>query len=231
MGQELRAISETGAKRTGQHKGGIRQKYVLSEADRNLLRAVYGNPEYGSVEESINYLVKKFGVPRTTLKGWAHKLGLTHTRDDYWRPEDLAYLEEYYQKPAGKRASIKSIARHLGRSEAAVRIKAKRMKFRRFSSDSYTAAALADALGCDRHKVLRWIERGWLSASIDKSRENRQYMISPKEIRRFIISYPDEIDHRRVDWLWLLDILVGDTDRIGGPEQTGPKKSERRTLL
>jgi hypothetical protein len=223
MAQELRSISETGTKRTGQHKGGIRQKYVLSEADRNLLCAVYGNPEYGSVEKSITYLVEKLHAPRTTIKGWAHKMGLTHTRDDYWSPEELAYLEKYYQKPAGRRASIKSIARHLGRSEAAVRIKAKRMKFRRLRSDTYTAAALADALGCDRHKVLRWIERGWLAASIDKSRENGQYAISPKDIRHFIISYPSEIDHRRADWLWLLDLLVGDTDRLGGPEQRGPK--------
>lgn len=223
MGQDLRALNEVGTKRTGQHKGGIRQKYVLSDADRNLLRAVYGNPAYGNISESIDYLVEKLHAPRTTIKNWAHKMGLARTRDNQWTHEELAYLEEYYQKPAGKRASIKSIANYLGRTEAAVRIKAKRMKFRRAQSDTYTMYALADALGCDHHKVERWIKRGWLVARRDLSRDNGQYAISPKDIRRLIIEHPTEIDHRRADWIWLLDILVGHTDQLGSPEPKGKR--------
>lgn len=223
MTQDLMALSQVGAKRTGQHAGGLRQKYFLSEADRNLIRAVYGNPEYGNVGESIDYLMERIPVPRRTIKGWGRKMGLARIRDDHWTPEDLAYLEEYYQKPSGKRAGIKDIAQRLGRTESAVRLKAKRMKFRRIQGDTYTICALADALGCDFHKVERWIANGWLNAPLDKSRENGQHAISPSEIRRFIITYPSEIDHRRADWLWLLDILVGDTDRIGGPEQRGRK--------
>ena len=97
------------------------------------------------------------------------------------------------------------------------------MKFRRTQSDTYTIRALADALGCDFHKVERWINNGWLDAPLDKSRENGQHAIKPADIRRFIIDHPSEIDHRRADWIWLLDILVGDTDRIGGPEQRRSK--------
>lgn len=212
MGQALRAIGETGSKRQDGHKGGIRQKYILDDADRNLIRAVYANPEYGSVSDSVEYLMAHFNAPRTTVHGWATRMGLARTRDNYWTPEEIACLQEYYQKPSGKRASIKSIAKHLGRSEASVRIKAKRMKFHRVMGDAYTANSLADALGCDRHKVLRWIDRGWLTASREKSREDERYCIRPEDIRQFIIAHPSEIDHRRSDWYWLLDILVGPED-------------------
>lgn len=209
MGQELRSMSETGAKRRDNHSGGRRQKYILDEPGRKLLQAVYANPAYGSVGESIDYLQERLGFPREIITDYAQQMGLCHTRDNYWTPEEIAYLQEYYQKPSGKRASIKNIAKHLGRTEAAVRLKAKRMKFRRTQGDTYTVHALADALGCDWHKVERWINNGWLPATVDKSRENGQRAIKPGDIRQFIIAYPQEIDHRRADWLWLLDILVG----------------------
>lgn len=227
MAQEIMTLSIIGAKRTGEHAGGIKQIYSLSDADRNLLRAVYGNPEYGNTTDSIDYLVDKLGIPRNRLRRWAAAMGLTRTRDDHWTPEDLAYLQENYQRPSGKRASIKSIAAHLGRTEAAVRLKAKRMKFRRTTGDVYTVHGLADALGCDWHKIERWIQLGWLGAPLDKSRDDGRRAIKPDEIRRFIIAYPSEIDHRKADWIWLLDILVGNTDRIGGPEPRGPKAGRK----
>lgn len=229
MTQDLRALTEVGNKRTGQHAGGRQQRYLLSDADRNLIRAVYGNPEYGTTSESIDYLLGRLPVSRATIKIWGGRLGLARTRDDYWTEEEIAYLNENYQRPAGKRASIKSIAKYLGRTEAAVRLKAKRMKFRRHTSDAYTVHSLADALGCDWHKVGRWIERGILIASREGSREDKRYSITPAEVRRFIIANPSEIDHRRADWMWLLDILVGDTENIGGIEGRGRKRRKETT--
>lgn len=220
MGQALREINQTGAKRTDGHKGGIRQKYILDDPSRRLLQIVYGNPEYGSVGESIDYLQSRLGFPREIITDYAQQMGLCRTRDNHWTPEEITYLQENYQKPSGKIASIKSIARHLGRTEAAVRLKAKRMKFRRVQGDAYTIRALADALGCDFHKVERWINNGWLDAPLDKSRENGQHAIKPEEVRRFIIAYPQEIDHRRADWMFLLDILVG-SERIGVTSKRG----------
>lgn len=216
------ALSDVGAKRTGQHRGGKPQKYFLSEADRNLMRAVYANPEYGSVSESIDYLEQKLGMPRDAIKNKAHDMGLARKRDDYWTPEEIAYLEENYQRPSGKRASIASIAKHLGRTNASIRLKAKRMKFRRTQGDAYTVRSLADALGCDWHTVGRWIDKGWLVATRDLSREDDRYSIKPEAIRKFIIAYPTEIDHRRCEWIWLLDILVGSQD-IGKLDERGKR--------
>ena len=212
MGQALREISQTGAKRTDGHRGGIRQKYILDDPGRRLIQAVYANPDYGSVGESIDYLQERLAMPRDIITHHAQSMGLCRTRDNYWTPEETAYLQEYYQKPTGKRASIKSIAKHLGRTEAAVRLKAKRMKFRRVQGNVYTMRALADALGCDFHKVERWIKNGWLDAPLDGSRENGQHAIKPDDVKRFIVAHPQEVDPRRADWLWLLDILVGPED-------------------
>lgn len=209
MGQELRDMSQVGAKRTGGHRGGIRQKYVLDEPGRNLMKAVYGNPQYGSVSQSIDYLVERLGVPRHVIKNWGQDMGLARIKERNWTPEELAYLEKYYQKPAGKRAAIADIAKHLGRTITSVRIKAKRMKYHRETGDAYTIRGLADALGCDPHKIQRWIDNKWLYAPRDKSREDGRRAIQAHEIRLFILRHPHEVDPRRADWLWLLTILVG----------------------
>lgn len=204
MVQETYAFDEVGKKRRNDehHRGGVRQKYTLNDPDRDLIRAVYGNPEYGSIEESVQYLMDRLHAPRSTVKSWAARLGLQRTRDDYWTDEEIEYLHTHIE-----RSSIASIANHLGRTQVAVRVKAKRLKFRRVPGDNYSARSLADALGCDRRTVGRWIERGWLEATWDTDRD--QWSISPKDVRTFIIVYASEIDSRRVDWTWLLDILVG----------------------
>jgi hypothetical protein len=226
MTQELMDLAHVGAKRTGHHAGGHPQKYYLSEPDRRLILAVYGNPKYGSVSESIDYLLDRIPVPRRVIKRWGAQLGLARTKERPWSSEELAYLRENYQRPSGQRASLRSIAQYLGRTKDAVHIKATRMKYRRYGGDAYTFQSLADALGCDSHKVKQWVEKKWLDASLEHSREDGRYAIAPTAIRRFIIEHPSEIDHRRADWLWLLDILIGDTDRIGGPEPRGPKGAQ-----
>lgn len=209
MVQATYSFDQVGQKRSSDehHRGGVRQKYILDEPSRNLIRAVYGNPEYGRVEESIQYLVEKIGAPRSTIRSWASRLGLQRTRDDYWTEADIEYLQAHIEK-----SSIASIAKHLGRTQTAIRVKAKRLKFHRVPSDNYSARGLADALGCDRRTVGRWIERGLLHARWDHERD--QWSITPQAVRTFIIAYPREVDHRRADWLFLLDILVG-SDEIG----------------
>src|SRR4051812_25206735 len=124
MVQATYSFDQIGQKRSSDehHRGGVRQKYILDEPGRNLMCAVYGNPEYGTIEESIRYLMQKLCAPRSTVRSWAARLGLQRTKDRYWTPEEIEYLHSHIEK-----SSIASIAEHLGRTQTAIRVKAKRL--------------------------------------------------------------------------------------------------------
>lgn len=85
----------------------------------------------------------------------------------------------------------------------------------RFKSDPsfYSGKGLADALGIDSHVVTRWIKAGHLRAEPRGTKRTEQqggdsYRIREKDVRRFILEHPTEIDLRKVDQLWFLDLIT-----------------------
>jgi hypothetical protein len=85
----------------------------------------------------------------------------------------------------------------------------------RFKHDGsfYSAYSLAQALGIDPHAVTRWIKSGHLQAKFRGTARGPQqngdsYLIQEKDVRRFILEHPTEIDLRKVDQLWFLDLLT-----------------------
>jgi hypothetical protein len=75
----------------------------------------------------------------------------------------------------------------------------------------HTTASLAEALGVDMATVRNWIMQGWLPGK--KSRED--YYFSDKDVRAFIVRYPQMIKPTEDNWLWLVDILAGGEHGIG----------------
>jgi hypothetical protein len=85
----------------------------------------------------------------------------------------------------------------------------------RFKHDGgfYSAYSLAQALGIDPHAVTRWIKSGHLKAKFRGTARGPQqngdsYLIQEKDVRRFILEHPTDIDLRKVDQLWFLDLLT-----------------------
>lgn len=203
MTQAMRPLEDTGKKREGKHSGGIRQKYVLTDQGRKLLLATYDGKS-----ATIDDLARRLVVPRWTVKHWAGQLGLARQKEPRWTQEELDYLERTIT-----RKSVKEIARHLGRTQVAVKLKAKRMDFRK-THEGYTMCGLCLGLGCDHHKVEFWLQKGWLRGSRRHTERKEQqrgdiWFFSDTSIRKLIKEHPNEIDPRRADWLWLVDVLVG----------------------
>ena len=76
----------------------------------------------------------------------------------------------------------------------------------------YSGKGLADALGIDSHVVTRWIKAGHLRPQFRGTKRTKQqggdtYLIREKDVRRFILQHPTEIDLRKVDQLWFLDLI------------------------
>lgn len=209
MVQPLMALDQIGSKRTGSNAGGIRQKYFLDEPGRRLIRA-----KYDGRTETIDELAERLHVPRWVVMRWARGLGLTRRKEPPWTQEEEDYLQRYLHK-----ASLASIAKHLGRTQTAVQSKAKRLGMNKHQ-EGYTMSGLCMGLGCDPQTVKKWIERRWLRGQRRKTERTEGqgdiWYFSDAAIRELVRKHPEEVDPRHADWLWLVDVLLGGLGPLPG---------------
>jgi hypothetical protein len=194
----------------GCNNGHPRQKYVLSDADRELLREIYDGRT-----ETITYLSERLKVPRDTIKAWASHCGLTRQYD--WTAKEIEYLERFYHI-----LSLKELTVTLNKSRYSIHLKACQMGLRRFD-EGYTAASLAEALGVARSTICEWVKRGWLPNKRRKTHEPsvpqgegwEAFYFTNRDVRNFIIKHPERVTPTSENWLWLVDILAGGKHGIG----------------
>ena len=111
-----------------------------------------------------------------------------------------------------ERIRLKLKASGYTRTVTGIHLKLKRMKFKHDGS-FYSAYSLAQALGIDPHAVTRWIKSGHLKAKLrgtgrTPEQNGDSYLIQEKDVRRFILEHPTDIDLRKVDQLWFLDVIT-----------------------
>jgi hypothetical protein len=188
-----------------------RRKYVFTDQIDHLIREVYLSPPKAKTRPSIRLLAKKVGMPHWALKKRARELGLARTKELPWHEAELGILARYAWM-SDERIRLKLKAAGYPRTVTGIHLKLKRMRFKHDGS-FYSAYSLAQALGIDPHAVTRWIKSGHLKAKRrGTARTERQngdiYLIHEKDVRRFILEHPTEIDLRKVDQLWFLDVLT-----------------------
>jgi hypothetical protein len=204
MAQRLLTFEEVGSRRIGIHRGGRKQKYILDEPGRRLILA-----RYDGSSRAINDIMRYFtprGIPRSVVRKWAAQMGLARQKGPQWTAEEEAYLETYLHK-----MSLATIAKHLGRTRTAVKLKAKRLGTSK-TAEGYTMRGLCLGLGVDHHKVTKWVERGWMKGSrrnSDRTSNGDIWYFSDRAIKEMVRTHPEEIDPRRVEWLWFIDVLLG----------------------
>jgi hypothetical protein len=155
MTQPIMPLDQLGAKRTGKHSGGRQQLYFLDDPGRKLILA-----KYDGTTEVTDELARRLRVPRWKIKRWASDLGLSRPQNHrYWTKAE----EEYLEANLG-RIGFDRMALTLGRTKTSVRLKAKRLGVNQ-TQEGYTMRGLCLALGCDHHKVARWIKNGWLKGT------------------------------------------------------------------
>ena len=146
------------------------------------------------------------GVPKWVVNKRAGVLGLSRPKDVPWSPSDIACLEANFH-----RLAIKQIAKELGRTVTAVRLKAKRLGYRK-NGEGYNLHSLSQALGVDHHWVRDRIRAGLITARTRETERTVQqggdsYLITDQEVLRFIREHTFEVDLRKVDQLWFLDLV------------------------
>ena len=192
-------------------KAQSRRKYVFSDQIDQLIREIYLNHRDAKTGFGIRPLAKKVGIPHWALKKRARELGLARTKELPWSEAELATLARYSWM-SDERIRLKLKCAGHTRTVTAIHLKLKRMKFKHDGS-FYTAHSLAQALGIDPHAVTRWIKSGHLKARFRGTARTPQqngdsYLIQEKDVRRFILQHPTDIDLRKVDQLWFLDVIT-----------------------
>ncbi|HEX8896483.1 MAG TPA: hypothetical protein VF783_24415 [Terriglobales bacterium] len=76
-------------------------------------------------------------------------------------------------------------------------------------------------LGIDPHAVTRWIKSGHLTAKLRGTARTPQqngnsYLVQEEDVRRFILEHPTDIDLRKVDQLWFLDVITNGLNLLRG---------------
>lgn len=185
------------------------EKYPITHEIHLKIKAVYkGTAKKGAV----NALAKKLRYPRWKISQHAQSMGWipqTH-REPNWSDAEKKILERNgHNLPETIQKKLKQAG--FNRTLTAIEIKRKRMRCLQ-DIEGYTATSLAECLGIDYHCIKRAIEKGHLKA---KKRETKQqkpnWYILPKHIRQYIIDNISEIDIRKVDKFWFVDILTNIT--------------------
>ena len=195
----------------GRTKAQSRRRYVFNDQIDQFIREIYLNHRATKTRLGIRLLAKKVGVPHWALKKRARELGLSRTKETPWSERELEILARNAWM-SDERIRLKLKAAGYARTATAIHLKLKRLKFKHDGS-FYSANGLAQALGIDSHAVTRWIKSGHLKAKFrGTARTELQngdiYLIHEKDVRRFILEHPTDIDLRRVDQLWFLDLLT-----------------------
>ena len=194
-----------------QGKAQPRRKYEFTDQIDQLIREVYLNHRDAKTGFGIRPLAKKVGIPHWALKKRARELGLARTKELPWSEPELAILSRCAWM-SDDRIRLKLKAAGYARTATGIHLKLKRMRFKHDGS-YHSAYSLAQALGIDPHAVTRWIKSGHLKAKLRGTARTPQqngdgYLIQEKDVRRFVLEHPTDIDLRKVDQLWFLDVLT-----------------------
>ena len=78
--------------------------------------------------------------------------------------------------------------------------------------DLITVPVLAEEMGINECKVLRWINLGYLKEKVGKrnNARTRRHLLHRKEVREFLIFYQRFYDHALCRHGFLVDMLAGE---------------------
>lgn len=187
---------------------GVLKHIVSPEQHENIKRAYQTMTGNGEVKK----LAKKINLPRWKISKYALKNGwiATHSKMPDWTKRELKILEKNAHRPV-EFIYKKLKKEQFHRTETAIVLKRKRMRFAK-NLEGQSATGLAECFGVDGHTITKAIKDGKLKADKrDTKRTALQggdtWYIKDKDVRSYILNYLPEIDLRKVDKYWFVDVL------------------------
>ena len=192
-----------------------RKKYYLTEDELRIVR-----DHYDGSTLKINKILRILNAGGPKYSRWyirrvAANNGWARKKERYWTAKEEEWLSERYPKKGmvALQNGLKKINGGFLRTRTAIVLKIKRLHINK-RSNGLTMRMMEDLLGCDHHKIERWMALGLLEAK-RKGTDRKEtqggdmWHFEPKRIREFVINHPDQIDIRRVEPISFIHLVAG----------------------
>uniref|UniRef100_A0A6H2A099 Putative DNA binding, helix-turn-helix domain containing protein n=1 Tax=viral metagenome TaxID=1070528 RepID=A0A6H2A099_9ZZZZ len=186
-----------------------RARYVITPEMHERIEKVY---KRDTGNGQVAALAKALGLPRWKVTRYAISQGwiAKQKKEPYWTEEETDLLQKL-ARYSPRVIRHKMIYRGYIRTETAIVLKMKRMSMRQ-NLEGHSARDVARCLGVDDHFVTRAIKAGHLKATRrGLARTDRQggdhWYIRDKAIKDYILSCLHEIDIRKVNKYWFVDMV------------------------
>jgi len=185
-------------------------KYRPTPQTDQQIRDAYSRQRLGD-RTALKKVSGMLGWTRSAVCKRGAELGLARIKEKTWTDLETQLLEQFgHLAPTGIQRKLTGAG--FARSVAAIQVKLNRNRIKA-NLDGYSASQLADALGVDVRKILRWIQQGFLKAERRGTGRTPQqggdiFWISDRHVRRFVLTFPGEIDLARVEKFWFLNLLT-----------------------
>lgn len=175
--------------------------------------ARFGGHNFRDKGKGVKAYAAEIGWPHWVLVKRAQELGIARVKEKQWTKPELEALDELaHFTPAHIWRLFK--LRGFKRSEASIAcMRKKRGCFK--AAPWYSSNSLATLMGVDQHMVAdRWIPLGlqFIRKHTKRKTTTRQHgdvkLFHQKELRRFFVQHPEEIDLLKVDKFWFLEMIT-----------------------
>jgi len=161
----------------------------------------------------VRALAQSLGYPRWSITRHAIQTGLIakQKKEPDWSEQEIHILELNAHR-SSETIQRKLKLRGFSRSVTGIVLKRKRMRLPG-NLEGMSSRDLAVCLGVDDHFVTRAIKAGRLKAEHRGTKRTEIqggdiYYIRRREIRKYIVTYLNEIDLRKCDKYYLVDLLT-----------------------
>jgi hypothetical protein len=185
-------------------------KYRPTPQTDFLIRNAYLRQRQGD-RTALQSASRDLGWSRSAVCKRGAELGLARVKEKEWCAQEERLLEQFgHLAPSGIQRKLSEAG--FPRSVAAIQVKLNRNRIKS-NLDGYSACQLAEALGVEVRKVLKWIQQRSLTAERRGTERTPEqggdtWWISDRSVRRFVLRFPQEIDLARVEKMWFLNLLT-----------------------
>lgn len=157
-----------------------------TDEEDTILREHYGK----KTRQQLLPLLPGRTIP--SVAGRLVKLGIQDEKEPCWSEEETTHLRDRYL-----RDTWEAIGKHLGRSPASVKLKAKRIGLRRKQRKTLTPSQIGDTMNLCSKQVKRWIRKGWLKARRGPVGKLKMHLVETPDLIECLKAHPELWDARR----------------------------------